>query len=110
MFLVHILKLLKKRYHLANNIDWPLQYAENALSNWQFGLLARYTMPKLNKVSDDLAIIDPAWLEQFHFEVSVIEKRMKQDHLDQQANILAAARRVRDEILDSFSLIFHIYC
>ena len=30
---------------------------------------------------------------------------MKQDHLDQQANILAAARRV----LDSFSLCFHIY-
>ena len=31
---------------------------------------------------------------------------MKQDHLDQQANILAAARRVRDEVLDSFSLLF----
>ena len=47
-------------------------------------------------------------LEQFHAEVSVIEKRMK--HLDQQANIFAAARIVRDEVLDIFSLFFQIYC
>ena len=54
--------------------------------------------------------IDPAKFEQFHAEVSVIEKWMKQGHLDQQANILAAARIVRDEVLDSFSLFFQIYC
>ena len=32
------------------------------------------------------------------------------EKLSQQVNILAAARRVRDEVLDSFSLIFHINC
>ena len=56
---------------------------------------------KFNKVSQDLANIDPAKFEQFHSEISVIEKRMKQDHLAQQVNNLAAARRVRDEVLDS---------
>ena len=76
----------------------------------QFGLLAQHTMAKFNKVSEVLPNIDPAKLDQFHSEVSIIEKRMKQDHLDQQANILAAARRVRDEVLDSFSLFFQIYC
>ena len=76
----------------------------------QFGLLALRKMAKFNKVSEDLPNIDPSKFEQFHSEVSVIEKRMKQDHLDQQANILAAARRVRDEVLDSSSLFFQIYC
>ena len=57
-------------------------------------------MAKFNKFSQDFAIIDPAQFEQFHFEISVIEKRMKQDHLAQQVNNLAAARRVRDEVLD----------
>ena len=87
-----------------------LKFAEKALPNLQFGLLAQHTMAKFNKVSEVLPNIDPAKLEQFHSEVSVIEKRMKQNHLDQQANILAAARRVRDEVLDSFSLFFQIYC
>ena len=87
-----------------------LKFAEKALPNLQFGLLAQHTMAKFNKVSEVLPNIDPAKLEQFRSQISVIEKRMKQNHLDQQANILAAARRVRDEVLDSFSLIFHIYC
>ena len=87
-----------------------LKYAEKALPNLQFGLLAQHTMAKFNKVSEYLPNIDPALLEQFHSEISDIEKRMKQDHLDQQANVLAAARRVRDEVLDSFSFLFQISC
>ena len=56
-------------------------------------------MAKINKVSALLPTIDTAKLEEFHFEISDIEKKMKQDHLDQQANVLDAARRVRDEVL-----------
>ena len=37
--------------------------------------------------------------EEFCTEISDIEQKMKQDHLDQQANVLDAARRVRDEVL-----------
>ena len=81
-----------------------LKYAEKALPNLQFGLLAQHTMAKFNKLSAHLPSIDPALLEKFHSEISEIEKRMKQEHLDQQANVLAAARRVRDEVLEHFSL------
>ena len=87
-----------------------LKFAKKAIPNFQFGLLAQHTMTKFNKVSEDLPNIDPAKLEQFRSQISVIEKRMKQDHLDQQANILAAARRVCDEVLNSSSLPFHINC
>ena len=59
-------------------------------------------MAEFNKVSEDLSNIDPAKLEQFRSEISVFEKRMKQEHLDQQANVLAA-RKVRDEVLGYFS-------
>ena len=81
-----------------------LKYAEKALPNLQFGLLAQHTMAKFNKVSALLPSIDPALLEQFHSEISEIETRMKQEHLDQQANVLAAARRVRDEVFGKFSV------
>ena len=83
-----------------------LKYAEKALPNLQFGLLAQHTMAKFNKVSSYLPSIDPEKLEEFHSKISEIEKRMKQEHLDQQANVLAAARRVRDEVLGHFSLFF----
>ena len=54
-----------------------LKYAEKALPNLQFGLLAQHTMTKFNKVSDDLPNIEPAKLEQFHSIISVLKKRMK---------------------------------
>ena len=65
-------------------------------------------MAKFNKVAEPLKNIDPAKLEQYHFEISVIEKQMKQDHPDQQANVLAAVRRERDEVFDSFSFFFQL--
>ena len=43
--------------------------------------------------------MDTAKLEEFHSEISDFENKMKHDHLDQQANVLDAARRVRDEVL-----------
>ena len=76
-----------------------LKYTEKALPNLQFDLLAQHAMAKFNKVSALLPTIDTAKLEEFHFEISDIEQKMKQDHLDQQANVLDAARRVRDEVL-----------
>ena len=76
-----------------------LKYAEKALPNLQFGLLAQHTMAKFNKVSALLPSIGSANLEEYHSQITEIEKRMKQDHLEQQANLLAAARRVRDEVL-----------
>ena len=81
-----------------------LKYAEKALPNLQFGLLAQHTMAKFNKVSAHLKSIGSAKLEEYHSQITEIEKRMKQEHLDQQANVLAAARRVRDEVLGYFSL------
>ena len=66
-----------------------LKYSEKALPNLQFGLLAQHTMAKFNKVSEDL-------------------QKIKQDHFDPQANILAVEQRIRDEVLDSFSLCFDI--
>ena len=65
----------------------------------KFGLLAQHTMAKFNKVSALLPSIESAKLEEYHSQITEIEKRMKQDHLEQQANLLAAARRVRDEVL-----------
>ena len=76
-----------------------LKYPEKALSNLQFDLLVQHAMAKFNKVSDLLSCIDTVKLEEYHSEISDIEKKMKQDHLDQQANVLDAARRVRDEVL-----------
>jgi len=76
-----------------------LKYAEKALPNLQFGLLAQHAMTKFNKVSVLLPSIVTAKLEEFHSEISDIEKKMKQDHLDQQANVLDAARKVLDEVL-----------
>ena len=76
-----------------------LKCAEKALPNLQFGLLAQHTMAKFNKVSALLPSIGSAKLEEYHSQITEIEKRMKQDHLKQQANLLAAARRVRDEVL-----------
>ena len=67
-------------------------------------------MAKFNKVAEPLKNIDPAKLEQYHFEISVFEKQMKQDHPDQPANVLAAERRERDEVFDSFSFLFSINC
>ena len=80
-----------------------LKYADKALPNLQFGLLAQHTMAKFNKVSSHLESIGSAKLEEYHSQITEIEKRMKQEHLDQQANVLAAARRVRDEVLGYFS-------
>ena len=76
-----------------------LKYTEKALPNLQFDLLAQHAMAKFNKVSDLLSSIDTAKLEEFHSEISAIEKKMKEDHLYQQENILDAARSVRDEVL-----------
>ena len=87
-----------------------LKYAEKALLNLRFGLLAQHTMAKFNKVSALLPSIDPALLEQFHSEISDIQKRMKQEHLDQQANVLAAARRVRDELFEQLFYYLTIEC
>ena len=70
-----------------------LKFAEKALLNLLFGLLAQHIMAKFNKVSETLPNIDSAKLEQFHI-----------------SNILAAARRVCDEVLNSSSLPFHINC
>ena len=56
-------------------------------------------MAKFNKVSALLPSIGSAKLEEYHSQITEIERRMKQDHLEQQANLLAAARRVRDEVL-----------
>ena len=61
-----------------------LKFSEKALPHFQFGLLAQHTMAKFNKVAESLKNIHPAQLEQYHSEISVIEKQMKQDHLDQQ--------------------------
>ena len=83
-----------------------LKYAEKALPNLQFGLLTQHAMAKFNKVSALLPTIDTAKLEEFHFEISDIEQKMKQDHLDQQANVLDAARRVRDEVLSQSLFYF----
>ena len=83
-----------------------LKYAEKALPNLQFGLLTQHAMAKFNKVSALLPTIDTAKLEEFHFEISDIEQKMKQDHLDQQANVLDAARRVRDEVLSQSLFLF----
>ncbi len=87
-----------------------LKYAEKALPNLKFGLLAQHTMAKFNKVSALLPSIDPALREQFHSEISDIQKRMKQEHLDQQANVLAAARRVRDELFEQLFYFLTIEC
>jgi len=76
-----------------------LKYAEKTLPNLQLSLLAQHTMVKFNKVSAHLPIIGSAKVEEYHSQISEIEKRMKQDHLDQQANLLAAAQRVRDEVV-----------
>ena len=46
-----------------------LKFAEKALPNLQFGLLAQHTMAKFNKVAEALKNIDPAQLEQYHSEV-----------------------------------------
>ena len=81
-----------------------LKFAEKALPNLQFGLLAQHTMAKFHTLTAYLPNIDSAKLDQYHSEISKIEKRMKQEHPDQQANVLAAARRVRDEVLGYFSL------
>ena len=43
--------------------------------------------------------MNTAKLEEFHSKISDIENKMKHDHLDQQANVLDAARRVQDEVL-----------
>ena len=67
-------------------------------------------MANFNKEAEPLKNIDPAKLEQYHFEISVFEKQMKQDHPDQPANVLAAERRERDEVFDSFSFLFSINC
>jgi len=55
-----------------------LKYAEKALLNLQFGLLAKYAMAKF-KVFALLPTIDTAKVEEFHSEISDIEKKMKQD-------------------------------
>ena len=73
----------------AERVFGLLKFAEKALPNLPFGLLAQHTMAKFNKVSEDLP-------------------KMKQDHFDPQANILAAAQRIRDEVLGSFSLCFDV--
>ena len=83
-----------------------MKYAEKAFPNLQFGSLAQHAMAKFNKVSALLPTIDTAKLEEFHFEISDIEQKMKQDHLDQQANVLDAARRVRDEVLSQSLFYF----
>ena len=54
-----------------------LKFAGKPLPNLQFGLLAQHTIAKFNKVSEELANIDPAKLQQFQSEVSLIEKQMK---------------------------------
>ena len=82
-----------------------LKYAEKALPKLQFGLLAHHAIAKFNKVSALLPSIDTTKLKEFHSEISDIEKKMKQDHLDQQANVLDAARRVRDEVLSEKGLL-----
>ena len=58
-------------------------------------------MAKFNKVSALLPSIgsEISNLEEYHSQITEIEKRIKQDHLEQQENLLAAARRVRDEVL-----------
>ena len=76
-----------------------LKYAEKALPYLQFGLLAQHKMAEFNKVLAHLPSIGPAKLKEFTLKYQKTEKRMKQDHLDQQANLLAAARRVRNEVL-----------
>ena len=74
-----------------------LKYGENSLPNLQFGLLVQHTMAQFNKVSALLSSIDTANLK--NSEMPDIEKKMKQEHLDQQENFLDATRRFRDEIL-----------
>ena len=76
-----------------------LKYPEKALSNLQFDLLVQHAMAKFNKVSDLLSCIDTVNPEEFHSEISDIEKKMKQNHRYQQENVLDAARRIRHEIL-----------
>ena len=61
-----------------------LKYAEKALPNLQFGLLAQHAMTKFNKVSVLLPSIVTAKLEEFHSEIFNIEKEMKKDHIYQQ--------------------------
>ena len=73
-----------------------LKYAEKSLPYLQFGLLAQHTMPEFNKVLAHPPSIEPA---KSHSQITEIEKRMKQDHLEQHANLLAAAQRVHDEVL-----------
>ena len=85
-----------------------LKYTEKALPNLQFDLLAQHARAKFNKVFDLLSSLDTAKLEEFHSAITGIEKKMKQDHLDQQANVLDAARRVRDEVLSQSLFYFFI--
>ena len=85
-----------------------LKYTEKALSNLQFGLLAQHAMAIFNKVSDLLSSTDTVKLEEFHFKISEIEKKMKQDHLYRQENVIEAARRVCDEILSQNLFYFLI--
>ena len=73
-----------------------LKYAEKSLLNLQFGLLAQHTMAEFNKVLAHPPSIEPA---KSHSQITEIEKRMKQDHLKQHANLLASAQRVHDEVL-----------
>ena len=63
-----------------------LKYTEKALPNLQFDLLAQHARAKFNKVFDLLSSIDIAKLEEFHSEISYIEKKMKEDHIYQQEN------------------------
>ena len=72
-----------------------MKYGENSLPNLHFGLLVQHTMAQFNKVSALLSSIDTANLK--NSEMPDIEKKMKQEHLDQQENFLDATRRFRDE-------------
>ena len=76
-----------------------LKYAEKYLPNLQFGLLAHHTMAKFNGVAASLSAFDPSKLEEYHRQIPEIEAKIRQEHLDQQANMVDAARRMRDEVL-----------
>ena len=65
-------------------------------------ILVQHAMAKFNKVSDLLSCIDTVNPEEFHSEISDIEKKMKQDHRYQQKNVLDAARGVRQVLSQNF--------
>ena len=76
-----------------------LKYAEKHLLNLQFGLLAHHAVAKFNRLDLMLGSLDSDCLEKIHSDIPDIEKKIKEQHREQEAYKLQAARRNRDQVI-----------